>query len=48
MLLVEAKAYLEWNGIKNSTMQVIYFLNGPMANLLLYCHIFIYREKVTS
>ena len=24
------------------------FLNGPMNNLLFYCHIFIHAEKVTS
>ena len=32
----------EWNEMKMS------FLNGPMTNLLFYCHIFIYWEKVTS
>ena len=27
---------------------ITYFLNSPMVKLLFYCHIFIYREKVTS
>ena len=29
-------------------MQVTHFLNGPMLNLLFYCHIILYWEKVTS
>ena len=36
------------NGMKNPIMKMTYFLNGPMVNLLLYCHIIIYWEKVTS
>ena len=36
------------NGVKNAIMQVTYFLNGPMFNLLFYCHIILYWEKVTS
>ena len=34
----------EWNSI----LQVTYYSNGPVANLLFYCHIFIYWEQVTS
>ena len=34
--------------MKNAIMQVTYFLNGPMINLLLYCHIILYWEKATS
>ena len=29
-------------------MQVTYFLNGPMFNLLFDCHTILYREKVIS
>ena len=36
------------NEVKNVIMQVTYFLNGPMFNLLFCCHIVLYREKVTS
>ena len=36
------------NGVKNTIMQLTYFLNGPMFNLLFYCHIILYWEKVTS
>ena len=36
---------VEWNRIK-STIQVTYFLNGPIANLFFYSHVFIYWEKV--
>ena len=36
------------NGMKNAIMQVIHFLNGLMVNLLLYCHIILYRAKVAS
>ena len=35
---------VEWNSI----LQVTYYSNGPIANLLFYCHIFIYWEQVTS
>ena len=28
-------------------MQVIYFLNGPMFDMLFYCNIILYLEKVT-
>ena len=35
-------------GVKNAIMQLAYFLNGPMFNLLFYCHIILYWEKVTS
>ena len=35
---------VEWNGIKNAIMQVTYFLNSPMANLLFY-FIFFYTER---
>ena len=34
--------------MKNAFMQVTYFLNEPTGNLLFYCHIILYREKVTS
>ena len=27
------------NGVKNAITQVTYFLNGPMFNLLFYCHV---------
>ena len=33
---------MEWNGMKNSIMQVAYFLNSLMANFSL---IFLYIEK---
>ena len=33
--------------MKNPIIQVTYFLNGPMFNLLFYCHIIFYWEKVT-
>ena len=33
--------------MKNAIMQVTYFLNGPLFNLLFYCHIILYWEKVT-
>ena len=36
------------NGMKNAIMQVTYFLNGPMVDLLFYCHIILYWEQVTS
>ena len=36
------------NGVKNAIMQVTYFLNSPMFNLLFYCHVILYWEKVTS
>ena len=36
------------NGVKNALVQVTYFLNGFMFNLLFYCHITLYWEKVTS
>ena len=36
------------NGVKNAIMQVIYFLNGPMFNLLFHCHIILCWEKMTS
>ena len=29
-------------------MQMTYFWNGPMFNLLFYCHIVLYWENVTS
>ena len=29
-------------------MQLTYFLNGPMFNLLFYCYIILFREKVNS
>ena len=35
-------------GMKNAVMQVTYFLNDTMVNLLFYCHIILCREKVTS
>ena len=34
--------------MKNTIMQVTYFSNGPMIRLLIYCHITLYIEKVTS
>ena len=36
------------NGVKNAIMQVAYFLNVPMFNLLFFYHIVLYLEKVTS
>ena len=35
------------NEVRNAIIQVTYFLNGPMSHVL-YCHIILYREKVTS
>ena len=34
--------------VKTATMEVTYFLNSPMSNLLFYCFIILYWEKVTS
>ena len=34
--------------MKNVIVEVTYFFNVPMINLLFYCHITLYREKVTS
>ena len=34
--------------MKNAMMQVTYFLDGPMFNLLFYWHIILYWENVTS
>ena len=36
------------NEVKNDIMEVTYFLNDPMFKLLFYCHIILYREKLTS
>ena len=36
------------NEVKNALLQETYFLNGLMFNLLFYCHITLYWEKVTS
>ena len=36
------------NGVKNAIMQVTYFLNGSMFNLLFCCHFVLYWEKVAS
>ena len=33
------------NGMKNAIMQVTYFLNNPMVNLLFYCHIILHWER---
>ena len=33
------------NGVKNVIMEVTYFLNGPMFNLLRYCHLIYYERK---
>ena len=33
--------------MKNATVQVTYSLNGPVVNLLLYCHIILNLENVT-
>ena len=33
--------------MKNAIMQVTYFLNGPMFNLLFCCHIVLHWEEVT-
>ena len=35
-------------GVKNTITQSTYFLNGPTFNLLFYCNIISYWEKVTS
>ena len=35
------------HGVKSAIKQVTYFLNGLMFNLLFYCHIILYWEKVT-
>ena len=34
------------NEVKNAIMQVIYFLNSPAFNMLFYCHIILFWEKV--
>ena len=34
--------------MKNAIIQVKYFLNDPMFNLLFYCHNILYWEKVAS
>ena len=39
------KVVTKLNGVK---VNVTYFLNGPVFNLLFYCHIVLYWEKVTS
>ena len=36
------------NRVKNAIMQVTYFLNGPVFNLLFYCHVILYWVKMTS
>ena len=36
------------NEVKNALLQETCFLNGLMFNLLFYCHITLYWEKVTS
>ena len=36
------------NGVNNAIMQVTYFLDGPMFNLLFCCSIILYLEKMTS
>ena len=36
------------NEVKIPIMQVAYFLNSPMFNLLFYCYIVLFWEKVTS
>ena len=41
------KGWQSWIGWKNAIMQVTYFLKDPMFNLLLYCPIILYWEKVT-
>ena len=38
----------QMNGMKNEIMQVTYFLNVPMVNLVFYSHIKLNWEKVTS
>ena len=44
----ENETQVEWNGMGNLIMQVTYFFNDSMANLLFHCHIFRYWKKVTS
>ena len=34
--------------MKNAILQMAYFLNGTMVNLLFYCDVILYWEKVTS
>ena len=36
----------KWDGMKNAIMQVTYFLNSPVFNLLFYCHIILDWEKL--
>ena len=36
------------DGVKIAIMQVTYFLNGPIFNLLFCCHIILYWKKLTS
>ena len=36
------------NGVNNAIIEVTYFLNGPMFNLLFCCNIVLYLEKVAS
>ena len=38
----------KFDGTKNAIMQMTFFLNGPVFNLLFYCQIILYWEKVTS
>ena len=35
-------------GAKDAIMQVTYFLNAPMFNLLFYCYIILCWQNVTS
>ena len=54
LLVNNTREVIEWNlesvtqfnGMKNAIMQVIYFLNGSVVNMLFYCHVITYWEKV--
>ena len=37
----------QMNGMKNVIIQVAYFMNLPILNLLFYCHIILFLEKLT-
>ena len=45
---MNVKIATQMNGMKKAITQAAYYLKGPMINLLFYCHIILYWEKVTS
>ena len=44
---VNSEIVIQVHGMKNAIIQVKYFLNGSMLDMLFYCHIITYWEKVT-